>query len=197
MVGALSLAGCASPTAIEDFSGLPQVPVAQAAGAEEEAGAELEELEVDEGETVVVYLDYGDRLALVTWGSSTCPVVGSDIVVTEDQHSGNSVRIETVPIPDDAVCTSDFVPHTTIFGTPETHDDDAAVERRGQRRGDRRPREVAAGHTAERAHSWLLPPVQSQRFSTVPSAVDQPGRPGTCRSAARRSARIRSRRSAG
>ena len=119
VVGALSLAGCASPTAIEDFSGLPQVPVAQAAGAEEEAGAELEDLEVDEGETVVVYLDYGDRLALVTWGSSTCPVVGSDIVVTEDQHSGNSVRIETVPIPDDAVCTMDFVPHTTIFGTPE------------------------------------------------------------------------------
>ena len=95
VLGALSLSGCASPTAIEDFSGLPQVPVAQAAGAEEEAGAELEELEVDEGETVVVYLDYGDRLALVTWGSSTCPVVGSDIVVVEDADSGNSVRIET------------------------------------------------------------------------------------------------------
>ena len=67
----------------------------------------------------MVYLDYGDRLALVTWGSSTCPVVGSDIVVTEDQHSGNSVRIETVPIPADAICTADFVPHTTIFGAPE------------------------------------------------------------------------------
>lgn len=116
VVGALSLAGCASPTAVEDFSGLPSVPVA-AEG--EEAEPELEELDVPEGETSVVYLDYGDRLALVTWGSSTCPVVGTDIVVVEDANSGNSVRIETEPIPDDAICTADLVPHTTIFGTPE------------------------------------------------------------------------------
>lgn len=116
VVGALSLAGCASPTAIEDFSGLPVVPVA-AEG--EEAEPELEELEVPEGETSVVYLDYGDRLALVTWGSSTCPVVGTDIVVVQDANSGNSVRIETEPIPADAICTADLVPHTTIFGTPE------------------------------------------------------------------------------
>ena len=40
VLGALSLSGCASPTAIEDFSGLPQVPVAAAAGADEEAEAE-------------------------------------------------------------------------------------------------------------------------------------------------------------
>ena len=119
VVGVLALSGCASPTAIEDFSGLPQVPVAAAAGADEEAEPELEEVEVAEGETAVVYLDYGDRLALVTWGSSTCPLVGSDIVVVEDADSGNSVRIETVAIPDDAICTADLVPHTTIFGTPE------------------------------------------------------------------------------
>jgi len=120
-VGALSLAGCASPTPIEDFPGLPTVPVAAAEGADEgeEAEPELEEIEVPEGETSAVYLDYGDRLAVVTWGSSTCPVVGTDIVVLEDADSGNSVRVETEPIPDDAVCTADFVPHTTIFGTPE------------------------------------------------------------------------------
>ncbi len=120
VLGAFSLSGCASPTAIEDFSGVPLVPVA-AEGADEgeEAEPALEEVEVDEGETSVFYLDYGDRLAVVTWGSSTCPVVGSDIEVVEDANSGNSVRIETVEIPADAICTSDFVPHTTIFGTPE------------------------------------------------------------------------------
>ena len=42
VVGALSLAGCASPTAIEDFSGLPLVPVAAAEGAEEEGAEEAE-----------------------------------------------------------------------------------------------------------------------------------------------------------
>ena len=115
-LGALSLSGCASPTSIEDFSGLPTIPVAaEGEGAE----PELEQVDVPEGETSVVYLDYGDRLALVTWGSSTCPIVGTDIVVVEDASSGNSVRIETNEIPADAVCTSDFVPHTTIFGTPE------------------------------------------------------------------------------
>jgi hypothetical protein len=121
VLGGLSLAGCASPTAIEDFSGLPLVPVAAAEGAEEgeEAEPELEELDVPEGETSAAYLDYGDRLAVVTWGSSTCPLVGSDIVVVEDQDSGNAVRVELEEIPADAVCTADLVPHTTIFGTPE------------------------------------------------------------------------------
>ena len=120
VLGALSLSGCASNTAIEDFSGLPVVPVAAAAGAEgEEAEPELEEIEVTEGETSAVYLDNGDRLAVVTWGSSTCPLVGSSISVVEDANSGNSVRVEVEEIAADAVCTSDFVPHTTVFGTPE------------------------------------------------------------------------------
>ena len=121
VLGALSLTGCASPTAIEDFSGLPLVPVAAAGSADEgeEAEPELEEVDVPAGETSAVYLDNGDRLAVVTWGSSTCPLVGTDIVVVEDQHSGNSVRVEVDPIPADAVCTTDLVPHTTIFGTPE------------------------------------------------------------------------------
>ena len=60
VLGALALAGCASPTAIEDFPGLPLVPVAPAegdaeasdtGGAEEgaEAEPELEELDVPVG----------------------------------------------------------------------------------------------------------------------------------------------------
>jgi len=135
VLGALLLAGCASPTAVEDFPGLPLVPVAAAeddaeasdtGGAEEgeeaegeEAEPELEELDVPVGETSAVYLDYGDRLAVVTWGSSSCPLVGTDIVVLEDANSGNAVRVELEEIPEDAICTADIAPHTTVFGTPE------------------------------------------------------------------------------
>ena len=121
VLGALALAGCASPTAIEDFSGLPRVPVAAAEGADEgeEAEPELEELDVPAGETSAAYLDNGDRLAVVTWGSSSCPLVGTDIVVLEDADSGNAVRVELAEIPEDAICTADFAPHTTVFGTPE------------------------------------------------------------------------------
>ena len=129
VLAALALAGCASPTEIEDFAGVPLLPVAAeptdeepADEAEAEAGeaeAELVELEVSEGEPAAVYLDYGDRLAIVLWGSSTCPPVGESIEVLEDQHSGNSVRVHVAELPADAVCTADLVPHTTVFGTPE------------------------------------------------------------------------------
>lgn len=125
VLGALSLSGCASNTPIDDFPGVPLVPVAAEAadeeGAEgEEAEPELEEVEVPEGEPSAVYLDYGDRLAVILWGSSTCPPVASHVVVTQDAGSGNSVRVDVEPLPEDAICTADLVPHTTVFGTPQS-----------------------------------------------------------------------------
>ncbi|GEK22608.1 hypothetical protein [Cellulomonas xylanilytica] len=137
VLGALALTGCASPVEIENFAGVPLVPASAPADGESadeepadgqdaegeeveaEAEAELVELEVSEGEPAAVYLDYGDRLAIVMWGSSTCPPVGESIEVLEDQHSGNSVRIHMAELPADAVCTADLLPHTTVFGTPE------------------------------------------------------------------------------
>ena len=134
VLGALSLAGCASNTPIDDFSGVPLVPVQATAEevdvedegdveeveAEAEPEVELEELDVPEGETTAAYLNYGDRLAIVLWGSSTCPPVGSQIVVTENAENGNAVRVDLVERPDDEVCTMDLVPHTTVFGTPQS-----------------------------------------------------------------------------
>ena len=124
VLGVTTLAGCASNTPIEDFPGVPLVPVA-ATGEERcrgrgEPEPELEEVEVPEGEPHAVYLDYGDRMAIVLWGSSTCPPVGSHIVVVEDQFNGNAVRLEVAEIPADQICTADLVPHTSVFGTPQS-----------------------------------------------------------------------------
>ncbi|WP_456826713.1 hypothetical protein [Cellulomonas sp. P5_E12] len=122
VLGAVVLSGCASNTPIEDFAGLPQVPAAATDETADDAADEeaaMEELDVPEGETRAVYLDNGDRIAVVLWGSSTCPPVGSRLVVVTDANSGNEVRLEVAEIPADAVCTADLVPHTTVFGTPQ------------------------------------------------------------------------------
>jgi hypothetical protein len=135
----LGLSAC-MPAAgpIEHFSGVPMVeqevePVDEGQaegeaeeedqdgagpGQEEEAGTPMVELEVTEGEPQAVYLEDGTRIALVLWGSSGCPPVGSTINVVNDSESSNAVRVELVPIPEDTVCTTDFVPHTTVFWTP-------------------------------------------------------------------------------
>ncbi len=117
-LAAVVLSGCASNTPIEDFAGLPQVPVA---AGETEAGQEpvMQDVEVPDGEPSAVYLDNGDQIAVILWGSSTCPPVGSRLVVLEDANSGNSVRLDVAEIPADAVCTADIVPHTTVFGAPQ------------------------------------------------------------------------------
>ena len=176
VLGALSLAGCASPTAIEDFPGLPLVPVAAGRGCRgqrgregEEAEPELEELDVPAGETSAAYLDHGDRLAVVTWGSSSCPLVGTDIVVLEDANSGNAVRVELEEIPEDAICTADIAPHTTVFGTPENTTTTQPLARRGRRRGDRRPRQVAQ---AVVARARVLEPSSGSRRLIAPGSAD-------------------------
>ena len=139
LAAALGLTACMPGNApIEHFAGVPMVeqevtPPSQGeaegeaeaedeVGAgperEEEGGPQMVELEVTEGEPQAVYLEDGTRIALVLWGSSTCPPVGSAMNVVGDRENGNSVRVELVPIPDDRVCTADFVPHTSIFWTP-------------------------------------------------------------------------------
>lgn len=138
LLGALTLSGCAAGEGpVEDYAGVPLIevfavgegegegPVAEDDGEQAEEGEEesesitLEELEVEEGEATAVYLEDGGQIAIVLWGSSTCPPVGSRLIVLEDAESGNAIRVDLAEIPADRPCTQDFVAHTTVFRTPQ------------------------------------------------------------------------------
>ena len=123
---ALLLAGCAPGSGpVDDFPGLPAVEEEETEGGEAEEGVEGDddEAETEEpaeptgDEPFVQYLNDGGRLAVTIWGSSTCPVVGTDLRVTAAAGEGNAVEV-VLPEPEDGPCTMDFVPHTTVFSTP-------------------------------------------------------------------------------
>ena len=131
VVSALLLSGCAPGSGpVENFPGLPVLDEeAEAAGDAEdtEEGGETED-EAEEGsaeevpeptcdEPYVQYLEDGGRLAITIWGSSTCPIVLTDLRVTAEAGEGNAVEA-VLPEPEDGPCTMDFVPHTTVFSTP-------------------------------------------------------------------------------
>ena len=128
LLSALLLSGCASGSGpIEDYPGLPVVEEETDEGAdvesEDESGAEgedepEEEVAVPTGdEPFVIYLNDGGRLAITLWGSSTCPVVPTELRVTAEAGEGNAVEA-ILPEPPDGPCTMDFAPHTTVFSTP-------------------------------------------------------------------------------
>lgn len=131
VASALLLSGCAPGSGpIEDFPGLPVVDEdAEAEGQAEdteEGGPtedEVDEEEVEEepeptgDEPVVQYLNDGGRLAITIWGSSTCPIVPSDLQVTAEAGEGNAVEA-VLPEPPNRPCTMDYTPHTTVFSTP-------------------------------------------------------------------------------
>ncbi|WP_448811048.1 hypothetical protein [Agromyces bauzanensis] len=97
--------------AIENYSGLP---VSDHAGdAEGNEGAA-------EGAVSATWLKQGGQIAVTIPGSSTCPVVGSDIRVLDEAGEGNRVAVDVVERDEDEVCTMDLVPHTTVFWTPVT-----------------------------------------------------------------------------
>jgi hypothetical protein len=111
------LAACAPATSpAESYAGQPELE--HVVEEDEEGAAEEEEHEAVEGETSAVWLQQGGQLAVTTWGSSTCPVVGTDIRVVEPRGEGNTVEIVTKEYPEDQICTMDFVPYTTVFWTP-------------------------------------------------------------------------------
>jgi hypothetical protein len=131
VAAALLLSGCAPGSGpIEDFPGLPVVEEETEAEGEaedtEEGGPtedEADEEEVEEepeptgDEPVVQYLNDGGRLAITIWGSSTCPVVPSELRVTAEAGEGNAVEA-VLPEQPNRPCTMDFTPHTTVFSTP-------------------------------------------------------------------------------
>lgn len=122
------LSGCnPSGRAAENFSGLPVAEEAAPVDVDPESGGEIDDPAEEEVEgpaweesdqPQVAWWEEGGQLALVVYGSSTCPTVGQEIRVLEPAGEGNRVAIDLVQRPDDEVCTMDFVPHTTIFWTP-------------------------------------------------------------------------------
>ena len=122
------LSGCnPSGQAAENFSGLPVAESAAPVDVDPESGGEIDDPAEEEVEgpaweesdqPQVAWWEEGGQLALVVYGSSTCPTVGEQIRVLEPAGEGNRVAIDLVQRPDDEVCTMDFVPHSTIFWTP-------------------------------------------------------------------------------
>ncbi|MCD2441583.1 hypothetical protein LQ757_04760 [Agromyces sp. SYSU K20354] len=127
------LSACTPPSgAAEDFPGRPvpeEAPVvdvgagtgpdeAGVPGSEGEGAEEAVDPMEPNDEPLVVWWADGGQLALTISGSSSCPVVGTDIRVLEPAGEGNRVAISLKEYPADQVCTADFVPHTTLFWTP-------------------------------------------------------------------------------
>ncbi|MFK4728776.1 hypothetical protein ROT00_03730 [Agromyces mediolanus] len=103
------LSACAPGTSpVENFPGLPESEHGEAG---HETGGEESALQAQ-------WLELGGKLAVTTFGSSTCPIIGTDIKVIEPAGEGNTVEI-VVPEQDETKpCTMDYVPHTTVFWTP-------------------------------------------------------------------------------
>jgi hypothetical protein len=97
-----ALTGCTgSPSRpLEDYAGEPKgvQPPASSAG----------------GASWAVWMEDGDRLAIVLYGSSTCPPKVQNVAATGDAE----ITATLAPAPG-GICTRDFVPHTTVFGTPD------------------------------------------------------------------------------
>jgi hypothetical protein len=101
-VTALSLAGCSSTstTPITNYAGEPkgvEAPPSSAGGA-----------------PFSVWLKKGTQFTITTYGSSTCPPIGTGLTVT----GSNKITIAIKTYPKDKICTMDYAPHTTVFGTP-------------------------------------------------------------------------------
>ena len=128
LASVLLLSACnPSGSPAEHFAGVPEadeavpVDVEPEDGGEEEDASEAEEEGepfTEDGSPNVVWWEQGGQLALVVWGSSTCPVVGERISVLDPAGEGNRVAIDVVKRPENEACTMDLAPHTTLFWTP-------------------------------------------------------------------------------
>ena len=104
-----------SPTASATADALPSVAETTFPGAPDG---------VTEGETAVVAGDDARHLQVVTYGSSTCPVLPTD--VTWDA-AGQTVAITLTGPSGDDVCTMDFVPTTSVVALPDDAPDAAGL----------------------------------------------------------------------
>jgi len=122
------LSGCnPSGNAAGNYPGLPVAEEAVPIDVDPESGGETDDVSEEEvegptfeesDEPQVAWWEQGGQIVLVTYGSSSCPMVGEQIRVLEPAGEGNRVAIDLVQRPENEICTMDFVPHTTVFWTP-------------------------------------------------------------------------------
>lgn len=100
----VGLAGCGNSTSpVTDYSGEPKgVPAPPSS-----AG----------GSAFSVWLKGGDQFTVTLYGSSTCPPVATGFSLR-----GKNLMTVEVKKHGDKACTMDYVPHTTVFSTPNTID---------------------------------------------------------------------------
>ena len=104
-----------SPTTSASADAMPSVAETTFPGAPEGVG---------EGETAVVAGDDARHLQVVTYGSSTCPVLPTD--VTWDAAAGTLALTLTGPDATD-VCTMDLAPTTSVVALPDDAPDAAGL----------------------------------------------------------------------
>ena len=112
-----ALAGCSqnSTTPVTDYKGEPKGVEAPASSA---GGAPFS-----------VWLKGGDQFSVTLYGSSTCPPRATRFKLT----GHNKVELTVAKAgAKNKVCTMDYVPHTTVFSTPNTIDRHADVSITGQ-----------------------------------------------------------------
>ncbi len=79
--------------------------------------AALEGLTLDgDAAAGIAWTEEPGLLSVIALGSSSCPLAAQP--QAEPAASGSGVVVTFVPIPDDAACTADLVPTTTVVGLP-------------------------------------------------------------------------------
>ena len=106
-----ALAALAALTALAGCTGAPNRPVEDYAG--EPKGVDAPASSAG-GASWAVWLDDGDQFAIVLYGSSTCPPKVQNVTASAD----DMIAATLAPAPG-GICTRDFVPHTTVFATPD------------------------------------------------------------------------------
>ncbi|WP_431245614.1 hypothetical protein [Leifsonia xyli] len=66
------------------------------------------------GASWAAWLEEGTQFAIVLYGSSTCPPKVQNVEATGPK----TIKAILAPAPG-GICTRDFVPHTTVFATPD------------------------------------------------------------------------------
>ncbi len=108
LASVLVLSACApGKTSVEHYPGLP--PVSEDADAPEAPAN-------DQTAPLAQWLEQGGKIAVTTFGSSTCPPYGTGIEVVEPRGVGNTVEVAIRQWEASARWTS--CPHTTVFWTP-------------------------------------------------------------------------------
>ena len=108
--------------AVEDFAGVPDDITTSETIPEDTDGAPQ-----------AFYLNDGGELAVVLWGSSTCPYIGTDISVVKPADEGNEVKVTVAASPRPAVHHGPRAPHHGVLDPDEDHDDETAHRARARR----------------------------------------------------------------